>query len=241
MNVDHISFTECMNRVKQLGLKHTPSYICFANVHMIIEAYRDISFQHKVNNATMVVADGKPVAAACKWLYAKNQERIAGMDFLPGILAEADKLSANIFLYGSTDKILNALKKKINEKYPSVNIVGSVSPPFRKLTGEEQQKHIDAINASGAHFVMVSLGCPKQEIWMADNFHRINAVLLGVGGAFPVTAGIQKRSAKWMQTWGLEWLYRLTQEPARLFKRYFITNTLFIWLLGREMSKKIFA
>lgn len=241
LNIDHISFNECINEVMQLGLSHTPSYVCFANAHMIIEAYRDSNFLNQVNNATIVTADGKPVAAACKWLYGKKQERIAGMDFLPAILHEADKVSASVYLYGSTDEILNALKSQIHKQYPSVNVVGAFSPPFRQLTDDEQQEHIDDINSSGAHLVMVSLGCPKQEKWMADHSHKINATLLGLGGAFAVTAGIQKRSARWMQKSGLEWLHRLSQEPARLFKRYFITNTLFIWLLGREMSKKLFA
>lgn len=241
LNIDSISFKDLIDKVLHLGLSNTPSYVCFANVHMIIEAYRDTAFLRQVNNATLVAADGQPVAAASKWLHGKKQERIAGPDFLPQILHEADNISGNVYLYGSTNETLDALKKIIHQKYPSVNVVGAFSPPFRQLTEEEQQKYIDDINASGAHFVMVSLGCPKQEKWMADHSHKINAVLLGIGGAFRITAGLQKRSAKWMQTWGLEWLHRLFQEPARLFKRYFRTNTHFIWLLGKEMSKKIFV
>lgn len=241
LSVDHISFKGSIDKVMHWGLTHTPAYVCFANVHMTIEAYRDTSFLQKLNNATLVVADGKPVATACNWLYGKKQERIAGMDFLPKVLEESNRVSAKVFLYGSTDKILNALRENIQKRYHLVKVVGSISPPFRPLTNEEHQKNIDEMNASGAHIVMVALGCPKQENWMADNYKKINAVLLGIGGAFAVTAGLQKRSSKWMQQWSLEWFHRLLQEPGRLFKRYFISNTLFIWLLGKEITKRLFA
>lgn len=171
----------------------------------------------------------------------KKTGKDLGNGFFPKILREADKVSGKVYLYGGTDEILDALKEVIRKQFPSVIVVGAVSPPFRKLTDDEQQKYIDDMNASGAHLVMVALGCPKQEKWMAIHSHKINAVCLGVGGAFAVTAGLQKRSAKWMQDWGLEWLHRLSQEPGRLYKRYFITNSLFIWLLAKEMSKKMFA
>ena len=120
-------------------------------------------------------------------------------------------------------------------------MVGAIAPPFRPLAEEELSTHIGQINRSGAHLVLVSLGCPKQEKWMSAHSGKINAVLLGVGGAFAVTAGLQKRSPVWMQKLGLEWLHRLLQEPSRLFKRYFITNTKFIFLLLKEIIKRKFA
>ncbi len=221
------------------GLKHIPSYVCFANVHMTIEAHKDPSFLAKLDKASLILADGKPIALACKILHRKNQERISGMDFTPRILKAANEKKATIFLYGSTNNVLEALRKKINEQYPSVKIGGVISPPFtNKPDPALLQDHIDQINQSGANMVFVSLGCPKQEKWMADNYSKINAVLLGVGGAFPVTAGIQQRSPKWMQDWSLEWLYRLKQEPRRMFKRYLYTNTYFIWLLITARLKK---
>lgn len=241
LDICHITFNECLEAVVKLGLGHLPSYVCFANAHMIVEAYQDKNFKNQVNNATIVTADGKPVASAFKWLHNITQQRIAGMDFFPAILNEINKVSGSVFLYGSTDTVLNQLIKTINYIYPSLKIVGSISPPFRKLTMEELQLDVEKINDSKAQFVMVSLGCPKQEKWMADHSHKINAVLLGIGGAFEVTAGNKKRSPKWMQTQGLEWLYRLLQEPIRLFKRYLITNTLFMLLLARDLGKKVFS
>jgi len=241
LDIDHVSFRESLEQVMVWGLSHTPSYVCFANVHMTMEAHQDAGFKQNVNHASLVLADGKPVAVAGKLLYGKKQERIAGMDFMPAILDKANELKAKVFLYGSTQEVLDSLEQKIKSNYPGVVLAGSITPPFRPIAQEELAGHIDQINNSGANVVMVSLGCPKQEKWMSANSQKINAVLLGVGGAFAVTAGLQKRSPVWMQKLGLEWLHRLMQEPKRLFKRYFVTNTRFIFLLSKEIIKRRFA
>jgi N-acetylglucosaminyldiphosphoundecaprenol N-acetyl-beta-D-mannosaminyltransferase len=216
-----------------------PSYVCFANVHMTIEAYKTPSFLEQLNNASLVVTDGKPLAVACYSLYRKKQERIAGMDFMPAVLEMANKEGSTIFLYGSKPEVLTALTRKISEQYPSITIGGAISPPFRPLQPEEVEDHIQQINRSGAQLVFVSLGCPKQEKWMAAHYKKINAVLLGVGGAFAVMAGLQRRSPKWMQEWGLEWLHRLMVEPRRMFRRYFETNFVFLYLMGVERIKQL--
>lgn len=241
LNIDHVSFAESLDKVMDWGLAHRPAYVCFANVHMTIEAHEDVSFREKVNQANLVLADGKPVAVAGKLLYGKKQERIAGMDFMPAVLAKANEQKARIFLYGSTQQVLDALREKIKAEFEHVEVAGAITPPFRPPTTDELSADIRRINDSGAHLVMVSLGCPKQEKWMSAHSEKINAVLLGVGGAFAVTAGLQKRSPVWMQRMGLEWLHRLLQEPSRLFKRYFITNTKFIFLLIKEIIKRRFA
>nr|WP_315820525.1 WecB/TagA/CpsF family glycosyltransferase [Paraflavitalea speifideiaquila] len=123
--------------------------------------------------------------------------------------------------------------------YPNLKIGGAISPPFGvTLTPQELQHHIDMINQSSSHVVYVALGCPKQEKWMANNYNKINAVLLGIGGALPVLAGVQTRAPKWMQDMSLEWLFRLLQEPRRMFRRYLYTNSYFIWLLTKAWLKK---
>ncbi len=114
-------------------------------------------------------------------------------------------------------------------------VAGSWSPPFRPLTDTEKEDDIRRINDSGAHLVFVALGCPKQERWMAENKGKIHAVMLGVGGAFPVYAGLQRRAPEWMQKYALEWVFRLCQEPKRMWKRYLVTNTLFCILLAKEL------
>jgi N-acetylglucosaminyldiphosphoundecaprenol N-acetyl-beta-D-mannosaminyltransferase len=147
----------------------------------------------------------------------------------------------HVFFFGTTPELLDSIGSKIREKFPNVNIAGLFSPPFDKPIDDES--YVDLINASGAQLVFVSLGCPKQEKWMATHSHKINAVLLGVGGAFPVFAGTVKRAPLFMRNIGMEWMFRFFQEPTRLFKRYLKTNSLFIYLVlkfkTRQLLRKI--
>ena len=239
LNVDHISFNEGLDKVMDLALQKKPSYVCFGSVHMAIEARKNKSFLDKVNNADLLFADGKPIALACKLLHHKKQERICGPDFTPAILQKGNEKELSVFVYGSTEKVIHATKERIAKEYPAVHFAGAISPPFRKLTADEIKSDIQKINESGTHLVFVALGCPKQEEWAANNSHEINAVVLAVGAAIPFFAGLEKRAPKWMQNMALEWLYRLLQDPGRLFKRYLYTNSYFIYLLSREWIKSL--
>lgn len=234
-----LSFSNCLKIASGWAIERKPSYICFANAHMTIEAHRNIIFKQQISQADLVLADGKPLSMACKLLYHQSQERICGMDFLPCILKVAEEKRLSVFLYGSTDKVLKGVKNRIRRDFPKVNITGMISPPFFQLTKEELEKNIRQINTSGANLVLVSLGCPKQERWMAENSANINSVLLGIGGALPVFAGIQKRAPVWMQNLSLEWLYRVYQQPNLLFTRYIYTNSYFLWLLGKAWIKSL--
>jgi N-acetylglucosaminyldiphosphoundecaprenol N-acetyl-beta-D-mannosaminyltransferase len=123
---------------------------------------------------------------------------------------------------------------------PNLTISGALSPPFRELSSEEKREIIDQITASSPHLVVIALGCPKQELWMYENTSSIQAPLLGIGAALPVYAGVEKRAPQWMQEHCLEWLYRLVQNPRRLLKRYFVTNSLFLLLLSWQfLSQKL--
>ncbi|MCA9841339.1 MAG: WecB/TagA/CpsF family glycosyltransferase [Cyanobacteria bacterium HKST-UBA03] len=124
--------------------------------------------------------------------------------------------------------MLETARCKLEREFPNLKVGGYLSPPFRSLTDEEMGQIIDQIRDSGAQIVFVALGCPKQERWMAEHAHKLPAVSLGIGAALPVYAETLSRSPKWMQNYGLEWVYRLFQEPNRLLKRYAVTNTLFI-------------
>ncbi len=136
--------------------------------------------------------------------------------------------AGSIFLYGSSEETLAKLKLNLLAAFPALHIAGAISPPFRELMPEEDTAIVGQINASGAGVVFVSLGCPKQELWMAAHRGRINVVMIGVGAAFDYHAGTIKRAPVWMQDCGLEWLHRLASEPRRLWKRYLVTNTLFV-------------
>lgn len=208
------------------------SYFCFTNAHMIIEAVENKTFQNFVNKSTASFSDGVPIAKACTILHKIRQERIAGMDVFPDLLSIAEKENIGIFLFGGEQKVLDNISNRIKKEHSQLTISGSISPPFGKEWNNEQ--FIKEINNSNAGICFVALGCPKQEIWMANYSNLINMPLLGVGGAFPVYAQTQKRCPKWMANNGLEWLYRLYQEPKRLLKRYLITNSKFIFYLLKQ-------
>lgn len=204
---------------------------------MVIEAYKNPDFAKVINSSTYTVADGVPLLKALKLLYGISQERVAGMDFMPRLIAEAEKNDLSVFFYGSSNDVLSKIQEKIKKEHPTLKIAGMFSPPFRPLSDVENKNITDNINQSGANIVFVGLGCPKQEMWMARNSAKINAVLLGVGAAFNTYSGTMKMAPQWMRDNSIEWIYRLFQEPRRLFKRYFITNTLFILLIFRQLLK----
>ncbi len=227
-----------LKQIVDLAAQRISSFVCVANVHMCIEAVDDPQFADVVNSADLVTPDGVPIAKSLKLLYGIDQERVAGMDLLPDLLRECEQKKLNVFFYGGTDMLKQATEKHIAEHYPQLDVAGFHAPPFRALTPEEEEAVVQKINSTQANFVFVVLGCPKQEKWMAKMKGRIHACMIGIGGALPVMVGMQKRAPNWMQTYGLEWLYRLLQEPKRLFKRYAYTNTKFIYLLAREKFKR---
>lgn len=226
-----------VEQIVLLGEQRTTSYVCVANVHMCIEVWQNPDFDSVVNNADIATPDGMPLAKSLKLLYGIDQERVAGMDLLPDLITEAEKRGLSLFFYGSTDEVLEKITARIGREHPGAKIAGAYSPPFRPLSDDEEQAIVKRINDSGANLVMVALGCPKQEMWMARHKGKINAVMVGVGGAFPVYAGTQDRAPQWMQQCSLEWLYRLYQEPRRLFKRYVVTNSLFLFLMTWTLVK----
>ena len=229
LNIDLIGYENAIQAIISQGKSRKPGYACFANVHMTIEAYWDKLFSEQVNNATFVFADGMPLVKTLMLLYGVKQDRVAGMDVMPELINRAHEHDLRIFFFGTTPELLERIRVRMQKEFSSVQIAGMISPPFN--TSLDDDSYVNAINSSGANLVFVALGCPKQEKWMARNFQRVNAVLLGVGGAFPVFAGTATRAPVFMQKLALEWLYRLMQEPVRLFKRYFITNTLFVFLV----------
>lgn len=234
-------YSDFVDEIIKLTLSRHSAYACVANVHMLIEAYKDKSFAEIVNNADIVTPDGMPLALGIKWLYGIRQDRVAGMDLLPDLLSECEKQNIGVFFYGGTQQMLSLTLDYLKSNHSNLNVCGVYSPPFRPLTEVEEIEIIKKINDVGAALVFVVLGCPKQEKWMANMKGRIKGTMIGVGGALPVMVGIRKRAPVYIQNMGFEWLYRLLQEPKRLFKRYLFTNALFLILFQRELLKKIIA
>ena len=234
------SYDNFIKKILVLPEQLNSSYICISNVHMTIEAYLDKNFCKIVNNAEIATPDGMPIAKAIKFIYGINQDRVAGMDLIEDLFKECEKLEKSIFVYGGAEITLKEMEKKALSEFQNLKIK-SYSPPFRALTEKEKETDIKMINEFNPDFVFVALGCPKQEKWMAEHKGKINSCMIGLGGAIEVYAGIKDRAPEWMQKYSLEWFYRLIQDPKRLWKRYFITNSLFIALFIKQLiSYKLF-
>ncbi|NJM85837.1 MAG: WecB/TagA/CpsF family glycosyltransferase [Hydrococcus sp. RU_2_2] len=209
--------------------------VCLANVHMIMEAYWNPMFATVLNSADIVAPDGMPLVWMLRQMGIFGQNRVAGMDvFLR--LCELSQLSKiSIFFLGSQQTVLDRIKKRLLSEFPNVQIAGMEPLPFRPLSASEDTELIQKINQSGAGLVFICLGCPKQENWMYEHRNKIQAVMLGLGAVFPLYAGLQKRAPFYIRESGLEWLYRLIQEPQRLWHRYGKTIPPFMWLSLQQL------
>ena len=214
-----------MSNVKNLS----GDYICVSNVHTTVTAYEDQEYCRVQNGGIMAIPDGGPLSSVGQKRGFKNMKRTAG----PSLMREVFKISASKgyrhYFYGSTNETLEKLQSVLMESYPGIQIVGMYSPPFKAMTEDEDKVIVDKINETKPDFVWVGLGAPKQEKWMAAHQGRVNALMIGVGAGFDYHAGNIKRAPEWMQKHNLEWMYRLLQDPKRLFGRYWHTNTKFIW------------
>ncbi|WP_334107025.1 WecB/TagA/CpsF family glycosyltransferase [Methylobacillus sp.] len=234
-NIDVLAWDQAVSRISQWAQQHQSAYVCICNVHSVVSATQEPAFAAIINQADMATPDGAPVA----WMMRRKgqivQERINGPDLMWKYCAHAQATGESIFLFGGMQSTLDILQIKLKATFPALKVAGAYSPPFRPLSEEEDADIVQRINVSGAGTVWVSLGCPKQERWMTEHRGRINAVMIGVGAAFDYHAGTITRAPLWMQQRGLEWLHRLCSEPRRLWRRYFVTNTLFIVLAAKSL------
>jgi len=246
-----------INDVKILGIKVTPTsyksatayiikwaqipesyYICVANVHVVMEAYDSPDFKDVINTADIVTPDGMPLVWTLRRLGYPDQKRVYGPELTLRLIEASANGDISVGFYGGSPETLQRLIDVFQQKYPSLRIGYSFSPPFRTLSAEEDKAIIQQINASGARILFVGLGCPKQERWMAEHKGKIQAVMLGVGAAFDFIAGVKKQAPRWMQKNGLEWLYRFSQEPRRLWRRYLVYNPRFAALVLLQLISK---
>lgn len=220
-----------IDTIISLGQAHQSSYTCCVNVHMMVESRTDHQLAEALEQSDLNTPDGMPIATCIQQLNHIPQERIAGMDLVPLLLAEAERRGASVYFFGDTESVLAQLVDSVQEKHPSLRIAGSYSPPFRVLSEEEENGIIDMINDAKPNIIFVALGCPKQEKWMLKHKGLIHGSMLGIGNAFRTFLGIEKRAPEWMQRFSLEWLYRFIQNPKRLWKRYFYSNSVFLFML----------
>ncbi|TAF78079.1 MAG: glycosyltransferase [Bacteroidetes bacterium] len=229
LDISVLSYQDVLNKILEFATIRKKAYICFANAHMVVEAKLNKNIAEAVNHSDITTSDGMSVVMALKQIYKINQNRSAGMDMIYDILKMSEQKNLSIFVFGSSRGTLNLFIKNAKKDYPNLKINGTLAPPFREFTDNENNIFVEEINHSRADLLLVGLGCPKQEKWMYENSEKINPVMLGLGGAITLYASQVKRAPLFMQRSGFEWLFRLIQEPRRLWKRYLVSNTLFIY------------
>jgi len=233
--IDALSWQDALDRIAVWAERSESRYVCACNAHSLVTASQDPGFREVINAADMAVPDGMPIAWSLAHLGFPAQERISGPDLMLRLCEHAAALGLPVFLFGSSPSTLQRLTENLLATLPDLRIAGSHSPPFRQQSAAEDEEMIELINASGAAIVFIGLGCPKQEIWMAEHRGKANAVMLGVGAAFDFHAGLKPQAPAWMQRIGLEWLFRLLTEPRRLWKRYLYHNPRFLVLAVADL------
>lgn len=236
--IDVVRMSDAVSRIEAWAAAGESRVVCICNAHSVVTASREPAFAEVLALADLATPDGAPVAWMLRRQGAASQSRVTGPDLMAEYCARADHSGQPIYLYGSSDTTLALLQQRLLQRWPGLRIVGAHAPPFRPCTEAEDAADVERINASGASTVWVSLGCPKQEAWMHAHRGRIQAVMVGVGAAFDFHAGTVTRAPRWMRDHGLEWLHRLASEPRRLWRRYLVTNALFILGATRQLATR---
>lgn len=207
-------------------------YLCVTSVNGVIESQRDEKIRRIHNRADLAVPDGMPLVWLSHIHGFRDVERVYGPDLMLDYCARSVQGGTRHYLYGGDTGVPEKLAENLVGRFPGLKIVGMYSPPFRKLTSEEEQNVVQEINEACPDVIWVGLSTPKQELWMAEHVDKLCAkALIGVGAAFDLHAGIKKQAPIWMRRHGLEWLFRLLTEPRRLWRRYLIYNPIFVGLV----------
>jgi N-acetylglucosaminyldiphosphoundecaprenol N-acetyl-beta-D-mannosaminyltransferase len=233
--VDATSYPDAATRILQWARAGESRYVCVCNVHMVMEAHDSGDFQQVVNAADLVTPDGMPLVWVLRVLGIRHTPRVDGSTLTYHVCRAATQEGIPIALYGGGEETIAAFTAFAKRTFPGIRIVDAISPPYRELTSEDIESHAQELAKSEAKIVLVALGCPKQERWMAERKPRLKAVMIGIGAAMDFHAGRIPRAPRWMQKCGLEWFFRLMMEPRRLWRRYLIHNPRFILLLLAQL------
>jgi len=226
------TFQEVLRYIRK---ENSPAYITVNNVHTVVEGVLRRDYREITNHAYMALPDGRPLSVAGNRRGAREMQRVFGPTFFEKTLEWGQEAGLKHFFFGSSEETLQRLREAIGQRFPQARVVGAISPPFRPLTDEENAAYMQQMNGSGADIVWVAFGAPRQERWMAAHYQQLKrGVMIGIGAGFDYLAGNTRHAPQWMKNASLEWLYRLIQEPGRLWKRYLVTNSLFIFYVILE-------
>jgi N-acetylglucosaminyldiphosphoundecaprenol N-acetyl-beta-D-mannosaminyltransferase len=211
-------------------------YVCATTVHGVMESQQDPELMRIHNDSGLTLPDGVPLVWSGRFAGAPEIERVYGPDFMLAVCELAAERGWSSFFYGGAPGVAELVARRLEDRFPGMRSAGQISPPYRRLSKTEDSEIVHRINSSGADLVWVGLGCPKQERWMAEHVDRLQppVVLVGVGAAFDLHAGIRRDAPRAIRPLGLHWAYRLAQEPRRLWRRYLIHNSRFVGRIVRE-------
>jgi len=236
IGISTINLQQAVNCVDLWIANKFHNYVCVTPVHAIVDYRKDPELVKIVNNSGLTTPDGMPVVWVMKLMGHKNVSRVYGPDLMLALCEHSQKMGYRNYFYGSAPGVPEKLSKNLIKKFPDLIVVGIFSPPYRELTVDEDKEIVEQINSTNPDIVWIGISSPKQERWMANHQKKITApVMIGVGAAFDFLSGVKKQAPLWMQKNGLEWLFRLYSEPKRLWKRYFLSNSIFIILIMLQL------
>ncbi len=235
LRVDATRYDAAARSILERGRSGVGGTVCVATVHMVMEGVDDWSFRRLVNAADLVTPDGVPLVWALRWLGVPGATRVYGPTLTELLCRRAAAEGLPVGFYGGSPEVLEALVERLVDRHPGLQVTFRMSPPFRPLEPGEEAEVDRAILDSGCRVLFVGLGCPKQERWMAAHRAALPCALVGVGAAFDFLSGAKHQAPRWMQSAGLEWLFRLLQEPRRLWRRYLLYNPRFALGLALQL------
>jgi N-acetylglucosaminyldiphosphoundecaprenol N-acetyl-beta-D-mannosaminyltransferase len=238
LGISELTFDEALALFLEAPARGDRLRAHFCTAHTVVEAHDTLNLRRALGAAELTVADGMALVWMGR-LRGRHVGRVCGPDLMLALLDRSRQQGGRHYFYGGAPGIAERIAERMRERFPGLQIVGTEAPPFRPLTPQEQREAAERINASGADYVWVGLGTPKQDYWLAENRERLQAsVLFAVGAAFDFLSGGKPRAPLLMQRMGTEWLFRLVTEPRRLGRRYTVTNARFLWLVGAEILRR---
>jgi len=212
-------------------------YVCVTGVHGVMEAQRNSQFKAALDNALMVVPDGVPTVWVGRWQGNARMGRVFGPDLMRELCRRSPKTGLSHFLYGGKPGIAEELKANLERKFPGINVVGTYTPPFRPLSEAEKSELQTELVRTRPDIFWIGLSTPKQEQFMAENFGSLDCrIMIGVGAAFDIHTGHVQDAPQWIKNAGMQWLHRLFQEPSRLWKRYLVNNSAFVYRMVLQLA-----
>ena len=240
VGISAIDMPTAVRLVDQWVSRDDHTYVCVTGVHGVMESQRDPCLRDVHNHSGLTTPDGMPLVWAGHAAGARGMQRVYGPDLMLAICELARARGYSSFFYGGRPGVAGRLAARLRDRHPGLAIAGTYAPPFRELSVHEDECVVELINAAQPELIWVGLGTPKQELWMAAHVHRLSAnVMIGVGAAFDIHAGLIRQAPRLIQRSGLEWAFRLTQEPWRLWRRYLYNNPRFLAGVARRPPRLV--